>query len=711
MVRTRPEVIHAELVRREDFDEDHHVIDRMYGSIDGALGEAIDGALGELIGTEYNPSFTEWLCREAEALAAGIDEDGADVDGAAPEGAASESSAASSRPPPGARPEHTFSKGSRARLHAPSPSPNRRPHVDEPPVGSRQPLVLDYGLSGTDAGEDSAVPAATDDFPSPAPTPTSGPDVGEDSTAHEATGGFPSPAPTPVSGLDVGELSSAAPLKAAFADSTAQIRPPQEAFPSDMLIAALTTLSSSINNASVAIGTAAASIQTTGASIEAAAASIQRSAASLSSIISLQKDDVAFECDLDGSRGDDVRAVTKLPQIIPTIAERLPSFFYGLAQGIASPSFLGTARQEQIVSDVRKGLMKKKAGPHFDAVRERRTQALSRVTTLRQPEWSNTPVETWAKVGVLPTDFEPNGLLKLGTQPDVGETVQPIYVAGALTFAISAAHLCEHAVKAGTPNFTLSILCAAVGRYSWASNFFVTDTQMHAMHPSSTVPWHTPPTQDVFDEAVDILMSTDATIIFLQGGSNRERWGLHFAEQLSAEQDAVDLSDYLGVPAVAFSIHGKMRITIFGPHPCATLVRSDFDPKANSIQLAVDAFTVLLKCLDAIDFVVKGAWPAHRHFFTSPAWPVVASAMEEYAFQEVVRSESFRPGIDAEDALRLVPLAKRIFASGSYVPWRAKANPHKRPPAVSISPAASGSFGAASTSSMKPLAKKKKSTV
>ncbi|KAK0558644.1 hypothetical protein OC844_005003, partial [Tilletia horrida] len=84
--------------------------------------------------------------------------------------------------------------------------------------------------------------------------------------------------------------------------------------------------------------------------------------------------------------------------------------------------------------------------------------------------------------------------------------------------------------------------------------------------------------------------------------------------------------------------------------------------------------------------------------------------MEEYAFQEVLRSESFRPGIDAKDALRLVSLAKRIFASGSYVPWRAKANPHKRPPAVSISPAASGSFGAASNSSMKPLAKKKKTT-
>ncbi|KAK0535306.1 mRNA-binding protein nab2 [Tilletia horrida] len=77
MVRTRREVIHAELVRRGYCDEDDHVfaefIDLMYGN--KKTREAIDGELSELIGSDYDSSFTEWLWRKAEALAAGIDED------------------------------------------------------------------------------------------------------------------------------------------------------------------------------------------------------------------------------------------------------------------------------------------------------------------------------------------------------------------------------------------------------------------------------------------------------------------------------------------------------------------------------------------------------------------------------------------------------------------------------------------------------------
>ncbi|CAD6897720.1 unnamed protein product [Tilletia controversa] len=77
MARTRRQVIQAELVRREYCTEDDSVfaefVDLMFGN--KKTKEAIDVELSELIGPEYDPSFTDWLWRKAEALAAGIDDD------------------------------------------------------------------------------------------------------------------------------------------------------------------------------------------------------------------------------------------------------------------------------------------------------------------------------------------------------------------------------------------------------------------------------------------------------------------------------------------------------------------------------------------------------------------------------------------------------------------------------------------------------------
>ncbi|KAE8227279.1 hypothetical protein CF319_g212 [Tilletia indica] len=109
MPKTRRQVIQAELVRREYCTEDDSVfaefVDLMYGN--KKTKEAIDAELSELIGPDYNPSFTDWLFRKAEALAAGIDEEEEPA-----------RKAAVPAPP-------TVSTSSRTQ--APSPSSSRRP--------------------------------------------------------------------------------------------------------------------------------------------------------------------------------------------------------------------------------------------------------------------------------------------------------------------------------------------------------------------------------------------------------------------------------------------------------------------------------------------------------------------------------------------------------------------------------------------------------
>ncbi|KAL9940942.1 hypothetical protein V8E36_000430 [Tilletia maclaganii] len=148
MVKTRREAIQAELVRRGYCTEDDGVfaefVDLMYSNKKSK--EAIDAELTELIGPEYEPSFTAWLWRKAEAMAAGLDdgeeeEEGPKVGGAAPasgSGPAAAGGARSAGSSAAAPAAQSRSAGERERDRRLSPQISRadtyRPARAEPPT-------------------------------------------------------------------------------------------------------------------------------------------------------------------------------------------------------------------------------------------------------------------------------------------------------------------------------------------------------------------------------------------------------------------------------------------------------------------------------------------------------------------------------------------------------------------------------------------------
>ncbi|KAK0553187.1 mRNA-binding protein nab2 [Tilletia horrida] len=117
MARTRRQAIQAELVRRRYCAEDDNVfaefVDLMYGN--KKTKDAIDAELSELIGPDYDPSFTVWLWRKAEAMAAGVDSDDNDNDagggGSSGPAAASTSTQDTSRNAPSGFPQEGSGQG------------------------------------------------------------------------------------------------------------------------------------------------------------------------------------------------------------------------------------------------------------------------------------------------------------------------------------------------------------------------------------------------------------------------------------------------------------------------------------------------------------------------------------------------------------------------------------------------------------------------
>ncbi|KAK0527620.1 hypothetical protein OC842_004815 [Tilletia horrida] len=93
------------------------------------------------------------------------------------------------------------------------------------------------------------------------------------------------------------------------------------------------------------------------------------------------------------------------------------------------------------------------------------------------------------------------------------------------------------------------------------------------------------------DAALDVLFSSGAPIVLLHGGSNRERFAVRFAVELSSN-DTVELSDHLGCPSVAFKVNGRWRVAIFAPHPCAAYGRTR---DAKNADEEFEAYRGLLK--------------------------------------------------------------------------------------------------------------------
>ncbi|KAK0542765.1 hypothetical protein OC844_007726, partial [Tilletia horrida] len=392
------------------------------------------------------------------------------------------------------------------------------------------------------------------------------------------------------------------------------------------------------------------------------------------------------ECGADGMWTDDVKNKSTLPELIPGIEERLPAFFYGLGTGVQDATLTGTPEQEAILSAIRRRMGKKRNGPHFDRIRNLHDDLRPYIETLRRPEWSDSVCKEWAHLGFSPDDFDQHGFLCCKPMPKENEDVEPIDVVVALTFPVSEAHMCAHEHVKRRPCFTMCLLAAALVDFPWARSVLATDTQMHAMTATARVPWHGSGTQKVFDAIMkNVVLQSGADIIFLAAGSNRERCGIFLQEHLQDGGPAIDFSHYLGAPAVAVPIEGRMRVVVFGPHPSAAHARSG--GKTN-LSIEYGAYTQLLASLRAIDFVMTGERNSCQHPFKTNGWPIVASCADDYSFRELLRSQVFTPGVTPDDALTLVPFARRPFAPGQYVHWTSAALPGQDGLAGPVSPKA-----------------------
>ncbi|KAL9939860.1 hypothetical protein V8E36_001677 [Tilletia maclaganii] len=253
-------------------------------------------------------------------------------------------------------------------------------------------------------------------------------------------------------------------------------------------------------------------------------------------------DDDGDDCPEDGAEARRTRQLTILPLLVPDIVQTYPIFLRGLLDPTPPAPSFPMEEARLFIAAVRKEAAQKVAGPHFDAVRLVHDKAISAVSALHRPDWAAEPCEIWAQVGLHKDIFDPHDNLSLQPLPEDGEIVQPFKVAVLLTFPTSSGHMAGHHKVATTANFTLALLGNIVKAYSWAENVIVLDSQLHAMDPDATVPWRS---QAVFEHTFQATLSTNADVVVIAAGSNRERFGVMIAEQLK-DKSVVDISNVLG---------------------------------------------------------------------------------------------------------------------------------------------------------------------